>query len=408
MNPKALQDQLDALVKRCEWEKIVSFVEQVPLPLTAEWLDVASAIAFALGQLGRTDQAVAVNEAIWEQRPSRRQASSLAYLYYDACLRRQERGAPQRDREADRKAFRRWLAEALSRDEHSIKDLYRLGNFEAQVEAQRDRVALRAFLKAIESYRELSNEERLRRHDLRPYFIKSLYGAARSALRLRQLELARRLIFDCLREDNGRGHVAPLFQLYLAGKICFAIAQKVEEESEQQRWAAHAERALRSALDAPGPHRRNFVFSKLAQLAFWQDRLDDAESWIEENIPVHQRDASVWRLTGEVRHAQGRLNDALFALQNALKRDRSGRHLTLTAMGRLELALKKPKKAERSFRKASDFRRRNYQSAHYPALRGLAEALEARGKTEEANEIKKDLEKRRSRFNDYEEHSMPA
>ena len=378
--PSEVIAQIEPLKKKTAWEEIAELARFLPEELSREWLEVADDIAFALGRIQEIDRAVALLTAAHELAPTARRASSRAYQYYDALLQNQGRGIKGRDRDADKEAFRRCMVEALDFDTIQVKNLYRLGVFEAQVEHRHDRAALRAFLNAIELYRSMDSEERARRHDLKKFYIRSLYAGARSALRLGEHERARQLIFACIREDHETDHEEPLFKLFLAGKVCMAMG-----------WLEHAERAFRKALDAPGPHRRSFVFAKLAELCLIDNRPEDAERWLEDNIPPHQRQGAVWRLAGKIREAGGRTGAAVKAFDNALKRDKTGRHLTLTALGRLQLRLGKPGKAARSFRKALDFKRRRWQSVHLPALTGLAEALEALDRHEEAAEVRAEL-----------------
>ena len=383
--------RIEKLEQENDWESITSFTETIPRPLTPEWIRVADAVAFALGQLDETDRAAALEGAAFGLAPTRRRAGCLAYLYYDALLgRKSNRGKDTRDGEADRIAFRQWISEALRLEPGSIKDLYRLGVYEAQVEQRHDRAALRAFLSAIASWRDLPPNVRAHRGDLHKYFVKTLYAGARSALRLVELGWARQLIFECLRENEKRAHVAPLHALFLAGKVCFALARIDDAKTTDHRvdWASHAERAFRKALDADGPPRRDFIFTALANLALWRGLHDDAERWIEDHLPPHRRRPHEWRLTAEVRRAQGRPQEALLALQNSLKKDRLGRHLSLTTMGEIQLELGKAKEAERSFRKAQDFRRKKYLSDHRAALSGLVEALETRHRSEEADKVR--------------------
>jgi tetratricopeptide (TPR) repeat protein len=354
--------------KRCDWEAIAAHAPEVPPALEGPWIEVADEAAFAFGQLQRTDEAAALFERIYDVKPSRRIASALAYVYYDALLRRRSKDGPERNKEADRQAFIRWIRTALTHDPRSVTDLYRLGVFEAQVESRHDKAALRAFLAAIAAYREIpAGDERHQR--LRKHYVKAHYAGARSALRLRDLDRARHLAFDCIREDEGTDHVEPVHKLYLAGKVCAALNRD-----------DHAERAFRKALDAKGPPRRDYIHGALASLALRGGHPEDAARWIDDNVPPHRRKPVLWRLVGDVKVAQGREQEALLAYQNALRKDRAGRHLTLTALGELQLRMGKPGKAETSFRQALDFRRRRYLSIHQPAQDGLACALAAQGK----------------------------
>ena len=379
--PESILLEVSKLKRRCEWEAIASRAADLPRVLEGDWIHIADEVAFALGQLARTDEAACLFERVYEVRPSRRIASALAYVYYDALLRRRARNGPSRDKEVDRKSFVRWIRTALEHDPRSVTDLYRLGVFEAQVESCHDKTALRAFLASIAAYREIPAGESMRRQRLLKHNVKALYAGARSALRLGDLDRARRLSFDCIREDEKTDHVDPVHKLYLAGKICAALGRD-----------DHAERAFRKALDAKGPPHRDYIFGALAQLALRGNRPDDAERWLDDNVPPHRRKPFIWRLYGEVKVARGREREGLLAFQNALRKDRGGRHLTLTSLGELELGMGKHVKAEKSFRKALDFRRRRYLSVHRPALDGLVRALEAQGKVGDASKLRDQLE----------------
>lgn len=384
------------------WAETAALAPCVPAgALGGTWLLVADEIGFALGQLRRTREAAGLLERTFAAEPTRRRASALAYLYYDALFasrrgpeplddaeshepavesrstrnRRGEpaggRGAPRRDREALRLGFTRWTQEALRLEPDSIRDLYRLGVFEAQLQSRRDVAALRAFERAIAAYRKLAPETRSRRHDLRKPYLLSLYAAARSALRLGRHSLGRQLIFACIREDKS-DHVEPLYKLYLAGRILAAQGQ-----------ALHAERAYRLALDAAGPPERSFVHGALAELARAAGDLEQAKSWISQ-VPEHRRGPQLWRLLGDVERDGGDASRALVCYQNALRRDRAGRHLTLVRIGEIHRAAGRLKDAERAFSHALDFRRRFYASDDRTALSGLRAIAEARGQPDEA------------------------
>lgn len=364
------------------WAAVVVHKDLVPAEPRGTWGRVADEVAFALSRLGRTDDAVAILERAQGVEPTWRRASTLAYLFYaalmDAMRGPSSRGhdrrppsmpeRPRRDREADRRRFRHWMAVALALDPGSIKDLYRLGVFESQVESRRDVAAIRAFNRAISAYDALDIETKVRRKDLRKPYHRALYAAARSAFRLGRFEEARRRIFACIREDRETDFVAPVHKLFLAGRVCAELG-RVED----------AERAYRLALDADGPPRRDFVFAALATLAWRAGRLDDATAWVERHVPAHRRGAAIWRLLGDIRLAAGREDEALAAWENALRKDRAGRHLTLVRIGRRRLAANRLREARRAFQEAIEFRRRRYLSEDRPALEGLRDVAEAGG-----------------------------
>lgn len=383
---RELTETARALMARAAWDDLGALGARLPPTLDRAWLSLADSVSFALGQLHRTDEAAALLERAWAVEPTHRRASSLAWLYYSALMRSKRPprdGEPRerRDREADRAAFGRWMKEALSRDPHSIKDLYRLGIYESQIESRRDVAALRAFLRAVRAYRALPPEVRERRHDLRKPYLRALYGAARSALRLGRPRDARGFIYACIREDRGTDHVEPVHKLFLAGKACL----------ELKRWD-EAERAFRLALDAKGPPVRDFVFGGLARLELLRGRLDDAGAWIEGRVPAHRRSAVLWRLLGDVHARAGRVEEARAAWNAALLKDRSGRHLTLVRLGQLDLAAGRLREAERQFEKALEFRRRQYVSEDPAALRGLLRVAEARGDAARVREVRERLD----------------
>jgi tetratricopeptide (TPR) repeat protein len=264
----------------------------------------------------------------------------------------------------------------------SVRDLYRLGVFEAQIENLHDAVALRAFLRAIAAWRSSSTQERWPQPaQFKPY-VRSLYAGARSALRLGRLGEARKLAFACIREDRDTDHVEPLHKLFLAGRVCAAQGQ-----------LDHAERAFRLALDAHGPPERGYVFAALADLARRSGRLDEATAWIERHLPAHRRTASQWRLLGDIRRDLGRAEEAMAAYQNALRRDRLGRHLTLVRIGEIHRAAERLDEAERAYDQALTFRQRRHLSEDAAALQGLLAIAERRRDPKRAGKIRESLDR---------------
>jgi tetratricopeptide (TPR) repeat protein len=363
--------------RKNDWPAIAALAREIPAELCMEWLPLADEVAFALGQLRQYDRSIRLREAAFAVEPTHRRASGLAYLYYEAMMSRHgprragHDSQPMRDHEADRRAFARWMAEALRMEPDSIKDLYRLGVYEAQVENQRDAAALRAFAHAIRAYRALPAETRQRRKDLFKPYVKCLYASARSALRLGRLAQARDLSFSCIREDKSTDHIEPVHKMFLAGKICAAQGQPEP-----------AERAFRIALDAKGPPRRDYVHTALAALFLATGRPDDASAWLDQNLPPHRRSSVSWRLTGDVRRAQNMPAEALAAYENALRHDSCGRHLTLARKGDVLRSLGRLADARAAYEKAREFRRRKYLRDDVHALDALVAMAEADADTQ--------------------------
>jgi tetratricopeptide (TPR) repeat protein len=369
-----LWQRIQAAKRENRWDAIAEMVAELPAGSPKEWLPIVDEVSFALGQLRRWDEAIALLECAFGIEATHRRASSLAYLYYDALLgsrQKPEKGGaerPHRDREADRKGFERWIQEALRLRPGAVKDLYRLGVYESQIQTCRDKAALRAFQAAVAAYRALPAEGRSANHHWFKPYVKSLYCGARSAMRLGRAREAQKLIFDCIREDKATDHTEPLYKLFLAGRVCMGLNQ-----------LDHAERAFRLALDASGMLRRDFVFGALAELALRQKRLEDAAGWIERHVPAHRRASYLWRLLGDIRREARDLEGARAAYQNALQHDRGGRHLTYNRLGDLEREAGRMREAKMAYEKAAEFRQRRYLSEDREALSGLEAILEATG-----------------------------
>src|SRR5690606_27695274 len=135
--------------------------------------------------------------------------------------------------------------------------------------------------------------------------------------------------------------VARVHQLTLAGRVCLALGE-----------LEHAERALCLALDAPGPPRRDYLHGLLADVERKRGRLADACGRIEAHGRPERRSAALWRKLGDLRRERGNRDGALAAYEAALAKDRKGKHLTLTAIGRIHEELGRWKKAERAYREA--------------------------------------------------------
>lgn len=358
-----------------DFASIATLIDHIPAVLDGSSVRLADEVAFAVGRLGRHREAIALFVRAWTFEPTWRLASALAYQHYDAALTsRAPAGASPLERDEVREGFRTWIARALELRPASVKDLYRLGVFEAQVEARRDKPALRAFLAAIEAYRGLP--EAARTGALTKTYVKALYAGARSALRLGKTELARRLAFACVRADAATDYLAPVHRLDMAGRACLATGE-----------LEHAERAFRLALDAKGPPRRLHLYGRLADVAARRGDLDEARRWIEAHTRAEQRPAWLWRQLGDLQHRAGALDEALASFHASVLKDRSGKHLTWTRIAQIHVERGELGRAERTFRKAVDYARRRWSKEHEPALEGLAAVLRRRGKTEQAERV---------------------
>lgn len=355
------------------WEEIAKFLPQIERPVQSAQAELASEVGFALTQLGRLDEARILYTELYEAAPSHRIASGLAYIHYLALLQHKVRKPRLEDPESWRKGFERWIAEALRLEPQSIKDKYRLAVYHASILPQKDAVALRLFAEVVRLFECLPPDVRTEQHRNFKTYVMSLYGAARSAFRLKRYEEARRFIFRCIRVDKERNHQEPLFKLFLAGKILFALGQH-----------ADAERALRLALDAAGHREHDFVYALLAEIALAANRPNDAVAWIDSHIRPHHRKPYIWRLLGDAELARGDKRRALKLYKSSLLKDHAGRHLTLFKMGQIYESIREFGQAKHCYEQAADFRRRRYVTEYPEALQALAKLCEQQGDIEGA------------------------
>lgn len=359
------------------WKAISAWLPRLRRPFVGREAALAEEVAFALGQMRKWDGAVQLTEELYTLGPSHKLASSLAYLHYAALMdleAKPREGAPAKPegaalaarRDALRDGFRRWIDETLRRRPTSVTDLYRLGIFEAKLCAGHDRAALRAFLAAIHAY-EQGRSKGTAAIALRVPYVRSLYAGARSALRIGDVKVARRLSFTCIREDQERNLIEPVFKLGQGARVCL-VSGDLEA----------AERGARLALEAPGPSARDYLYELLAEITLRRGDLTGAEAWIDVHVPAERRTPALWRLQGDIRFASGRFDEARAAFRSSLLRDRAGRHLTLVRLGRLDLAAGKLAEAARAFEDARAFRRRTYLSDDPDAVAALATVAELR------------------------------
>ncbi|MCK5690829.1 tetratricopeptide repeat protein [Myxococcota bacterium] len=364
LTPLDVLNRVKDLAKKREWHLVAALLKYLPSPLTLEWIGASDEIAFCLPRVQRWDDAASIYEQNHKLDPTWRRASALAYIYYDAlwAQKNDRKNIIKRKRQEDQDNFERWINKALEHWPESVKDLYRLGQYESQIANEHDKQALQAFAQAIHYHEQKNGSDPTGKGYLDKTYVKALYGAARSAFRLRRYDDARSFIFRCIRVDKKSDYQEPLYKFFLAGKVC--SAKEMDED---------ALRALRIAADKGGRKQHDFVYAELAKIELRRKNYQEALSWVENNIKAHQRKSYVWRVLGEVHLGQEDYKRAISAFENGLKKDRAGRHLTLCSKGLAELALGQLKAAKRSFQDSVEFKKKHYMNAHKPSLERLFE-----------------------------------
>ena len=354
-----------ACKKREDWEALGKLADEIPEVPTPSWLDALDSIAFGLGKLGHWEQARRVAEAAFALEPTAWRASAIAYFHYDALFAHKGRQVRLDEPEVWRRGFEGWTGEALRLNPESIVDWYRLGQYYASILSAKDVKALECFRGVFRLWRRISEGEQNSSNRNFKNYIRSLYGAARSAYRLKRYDEARGWIFDCIRQDRERNHMDSVFKYFAAGRVLAAQGSLVD-----------AERALRLALEGKYNGDRDFVYGLLAEVALRQGRIGDAVDWIAGNVRPHRRKSYLWRLLGEAEEKRGNTREALAHYRSSLLKDRMGRHKTLLKMGQIHEGRGDFVQARRSYDEASSFRAKKFQREDGDALQALARLCE--------------------------------
>lgn len=366
---------------RCAWDDLIRAADGVPVDATGPRGRFFDAVCFALSQRKRLPEALALSRQL-QAAPNRMRNVSLAYVIYQALQAR--RDLPGEPREALKREFLAVSGRILTDDPGHVTSLYRLATFFAEIESARDKKALELYQRAIRVYEAMDPLVRQQRHTFFKPYVKSLYGAARSALRLRQFALGERFIGRCLRVDAESHHVAPVFKLYLAASLLLAQGQ-----------AARAEKGLRLALAAEGPPDRAFVHDRLARALAAQHDVDGALAWLDRHVPVHRRPAWIWTHAGDLELARGHRPAAKSAWEAALRGDKTSKHLVLRRLGELALDDGKLPEARRRFEEALAWLRKRHQAVDARLLEGLLRCAQAANDTAEATRLGSELDRAR-------------
>lgn len=366
---------------RCAWDDILRAAKGVPFDATGPRGRFFDAVCFALSQRQRLAEAIALARQL-QAAPNRRRNVSLAYVLYQALQSRSD--VAGESREALKREFLAVCGRILTDDPAHVTTLYRLGTFFAEIESARDKKALEIYQRAISVYEAMDPRVRQLRHTFFKPYVKSLYGAARSALRLRQYAFAERLISRCLRVDAEANHIAPVFKLYLAGTILLARGQ-----------LARAEKGLRLAAEAEGPKDRAFVHARLARALAAQKNVDGAIAWLDRHAPPHRRPSWVWTQVGDFEASRGRRDAARRAWEAALRNNKSAKHVVLRRLGELALDEGKPAEARRRFQDALDWLRKRHQALDLRLLEGLLRCARLANDTAEVARLRLELARAR-------------
>jgi len=379
--------EIEELSRENRWEDILAsffpVTEKLP-ELAEEGLDipVREKLAFALGQLGRFDDAIAELQTCIGREPMNfRCHSSLAYTAYNSLYAAKNRRillAGRHRAERIRLAHHHFqAAQALRPD--GVTVFYREGMLWKQIEGKADR-ALPLFQKAVANWESLPEEEREKRHQERKNYVKSLYQLASALCAVERPKAALPVLEKCIAEDEQSGHLSLVHKYFALGKVHFLLSRMVE-----------ARDALQFALRCRSEEPVDFVHELLARVFLG---LNDPAKALEvvRRVPEKVRRPYVRWTEADALCGLKRWEEARAVLGRALERDGRSRHKTLIRLCRLEYLLGETDKAFSHAAEADRFFREQWGNPCADGLFWMAACAIKSGDREKARSLAEELQ----------------
>ncbi|MBC7360654.1 MAG: tetratricopeptide repeat protein [Desulfacinum sp.] len=385
--------ELEVLRSENRWQEMVDLFhpveERVPeLEEAGLGFAVRSEIAFAMGHLGRHEEAIELALRCVEERPDDFQAhAGLAYAAYDSLYAAKNRRIllhPEEKKSRIELAHKHF-AKAQELRPDGVTNFYRQGMLYKAIQNKPDR-ALPLFETAVRNWDRLDEGQKKARHQERKNFIKALYQAAschqkagRNAEALQRLE-------RCIEEDRESGHLSVTHKYFALGKIHFSTG-------DYQK----ARHALEFAAAQADPADHDYVFELLARTALAQGAPDQARRSLER-IPGNRRRPYVLWTEADLLLAEGKTTQARAVLKKAAEKDRRGRHKALLRLARLDFRENDYQACLTHCGEADRFCRTTYGNPCDEALFWKAAALLRLDRPREAWQAVRDLEAFRPRY----------
>lgn len=338
------------------WQDILALIH----PVGEKWPELVDAgldaellreSAFALCRLGRYEEAMTAVRPLTTTEPDNAQAwYALGYAAYEALY------AAKRDRGPMPPATRRNLIETAHRafghcqrlQGDSVSFFYRDAMVFKDFE-DKPRQAIPLFERAMRNYEEASPEERDRRHQQRPKYIRAMYHLAACRLATGHPTASLALLDKVLREDRDRNHMSPVFKHFALAKSLHALGRPADAMQHLETAAVRAEQ------NEPV----EYVHELAARCALQLRQIEKAASCLGR-IPPNRRRPYIRWTEADVLVAQGRPQEAVAILEQAAERDRLARHKSLIRLARIHLRGGQHEQGLAAARQADAFCRERY------------------------------------------------
>ena len=327
--------EIDELQRENRWKEIVELFSPVAdkLPETVEaGLDVPvrEKLAFALGQVGRHDDAIGELSYCLKREPDRFHLhSALAYNAYNSLFAAKNReiflsGKIRRERIT--LAHRHFLIARELRPD-GVTNFYRQGMLYHRIEDKPEK-ALPMFTRAVDIWDKLSEAEKENRHQERKNFIKSLYQSAGVLSAVGRFDAAKTYLRRCLAEDEKTNTMSMLHKYFALGKIEFHM----NRFNEARNALLFAEKCRQ------GDEPADFVYELLARVYLILKDPVKALAVIDK-VPEKRRRPYYRWTEADALCAMGRYDRAKLVLAACNDRDRRSRHKGLIRLSKIEYLL---------------------------------------------------------------------
>ncbi|MCF8037993.1 MAG: tetratricopeptide repeat protein [Desulfohalobiaceae bacterium] len=322
--------EVDLLKSRKAWSDVLELFyplqdKQPELVAAGLDLDLRLEIGFALGQLGKFDQAVSEYEECLRIDPQSYLAvNSLAYTLYNSLFAAKNREillTPEARKQRIERAHREFQkAQAIRPD--GVTNYYREGMLFKSLENKPDK-ALDLFARAVGNWDAYSPEQKEARHQERKNFIKALYNLASCQSGSKDPKAAWQNLKRCVLED-GQGNNLKMEHKYFAlGKVCFQLGHYEEGVKH-----------LKMAAQFVSPVEGDYVFELLARTRHAQGRYEQGLEIIGK-IPKNKRRPYVHWTEADLLLGLGKPDQAREVLINSSQRDKRARHRSLVRLARI-------------------------------------------------------------------------
>lgn len=379
--------EAEELLRASRWEDMIALFypleEKVPSVVDAGIdLQLRLKVAFALGQTGRFEEALKSLEPALRLHPDDFQVHSAAgFNAYQSLLKRRDRKftlIPEQKRERIQKAhehFRR--CQQLRPD--SVTSFYREGMLYKEVEGKTFK-AIPCFRQAVRNWEALSDEEKQKRHQERPKYLRSLYHLASCLLEGGDAQRALELLEHCVRQDAS-DVLSPVHKHFAMAKVLHAMAR--------YREALDYLETAGSAVREGEP--TDYIWELSARCCLRQGRAAAGLRYLGR-IPERIRKPYVRWTEADLLIALGKEKEAEAVLVRSAERDRRSRHKSLLRLVHLHYRQGLVERALQEAQEANRFYRETFGNECQDALFWIAGCHHKLGRTGEARQAVAELE----------------